>query len=420
MNNENEVKEEKKSEFEVDWENLGSLDDDQKMAITQALENPISIINGQAGTGKSFTIKALARQFKIEGWKVSLVAPTGKAALRIGGKTIHSWLEPKVEVLPNGDFRILGFSRKSFYFKEVLLIDESSMIDKSLWFEIFKIYDQSIHRDRKIVFIGDAGQLEPVGEGTPFLTTIEDEDFPITTLKNIHRTKGDNDIIEFADYVRNNKTIPSKPFNNVKKISKAEAIDIVYKDPINNQILSPMKGGDNGTDAINQLIQNKRKDAELISDTPLFIGKVYDNETNKYVDKTKFYEGDKVIVTKNYWPLEITNGTSGTVIGISTIYLDNKGQDDDWDGIIKNQRRKSVKAVEIQKEEDGSIIEIPLKWLEKNVDLAYSITVHKAQGSEYDKVFLFATQDQFMVRNKKLLYTAITRARQTVYVIRNG
>lgn len=417
MNEENKETEKKEPEHQIDFDNLGSLDDNQKEAIIKAFDSQISIINGQAGTGKSFTIKALARQFKIDGWKVSLVAPTGKAALRIGGKTIHSWLEPKVEVLPNGDFKILGFSRKSFYFKEVLLVDESSMIDKSLWFEIFKIYDQSIHRDRKIVFIGDAGQLEPVGEGTPFLTTIEEKDFPITTLTNIHRTKLDNDIIEFADYVRNNKVIPSKPFNNVKKTTKNEAVEIVIEDPVNNQILSPMRGGENGTDSINSLIQSKRRERELIGDVPVFIGKVYDNESKKYVDKTKFYEGDKIIVTKNYWPLEITNGTSGTIVGVSIIYLDNKGEDDDWDGIIKNKRRKGVKAVEIKKEDDGSIIEIPLTWLEKNIDLAYSITVHKAQGSEYDKVFLFATNDQFMVRNKKLLYTAITRARQTVYII---
>lgn len=379
------------------------LDSKQQKAFDNAMNNPISIISGFSGSGKSFTAKKISKALVAKGWNVSRVAPTGKASLLIHGQTIHSFLQPDCEEDKYGNPKIVGYLRETFDHNMALIVDECSMIDNELWNKIMEIWNNTIHENKKIIFVGDSAQLEPVGDGTPYIDAINKGEWPITFLETIHRNKQGNDISEFANGVRTNQHV-SKSFKNVHIGNIAQAINATLDNLYTNQIICPMKNGDNGVNRINKLVQEQRnlqKKAFNIIE--------WNNEQRRWLEGDReIFVGDKVVITRNNFLFDLTNGTIGILLGFASKRVFNT-----YFGIYEN-----IDGIKIKRDYDNKILFVPLSFAQKNIDLAYALTVHKYQGSECENVYCIFTQDQkYMLRDKKLIYTAITRAKENLYII---
>ena len=393
---------------------IENLAEKQKNAIKMAMENRISIINGYAGTGKTFTVFYITKKLQNQGWIVSKTAPTGRAAKKISGKTIHSWLLPVLEQTKNS-FKIIGFIKERFERKECLIVDESSMLDDKLFDKIMEIYHNStFNKNKKIIFVGDSEQLEPVGKGKPFINIIKNKNFPVTTLTKIFRTK--NDIVNFANEIRKGtKTI--NQFQGYKNVKKVKLEDVLSKFLLNYksfQIISPFNKFKNGTIKLNQKIQ------KILLKNETLRKKAF--KSYKWVEKNKklileediqFYLNDKILFTKNLWGTPIKNGTVAILKNIqqkTRTYL-KLNHEINW---AKDNRVLFLEDLDTKKE-----IEVPVEIVKTNCTLGYSISVHKAQGSEYKEVCYILTPDQLKnFISIKMHYTALTRAKKMVYIIK--
>lgn len=399
---------EKYSEFTRD------LDEKQTEALLKAMDsnNEITFINGKAGSGKSHTALKISEALNKNGWLVSRVAPTGKAAKRVNGRTIHSWLEPEVEEDQWGKIKITGYRKEYFSDKECLIVDESSMIDQELWNELMRVFGNSNHSiERKIIFIGDEGQLDPVGDGTPFIDHLANQanvDL-ITTLDKIHRQKDGNDIVVFANAIRDGITLDQK-FNNVAVATTEDAIKAVLNDFENNQILTPTNKGEHGTKLLNQEIQRRFNRTQKLIETKRF-EKTKEGKWTKVKD-IDIYSGDKIVVTKNHPAFGVTNGTTGiaTRTGHETVVNFAMGM----------MFRETVPVLYFTDDTTGEELFLTIKFCEMNLDLAYALSVHKFQGSQCKNIYFMATPDnKWMLNQKGMKYTAVTRAEQMVYLILN-
>lgn len=377
------------------------LDKYQNKALEHAKNNQITFINGYAGSGKSAVSLEIEKALKLEGWNIDKVAPTGKAAIKIQGKTIHSWLIPEIEEDIYGNIKMIGFKKDFMDQKTCLIIDESSMIDNEIWKYIMRVFNNT-QGEKKIIFVGDGGQLEPVGDGTPFINNlINNKDLTIT-LKGSHRQANGNDINKVANAIRMDKQIDFTP-KNVKNISRYEAIRMVMEDYEKRQYIAPMKKGESGVENINNQIQSLRELTEFAYNTVK-----WENINDKWtiVKDKDIFIGDKIVVIKNMPSLNLFNGTIGIIIrkGIKK---------------IMNYRTSMMEPklgfyLKVGDKEEF----ITSKLASKSTDLAYALTVHKMQGSEVKEIFFATTEDQaFMLSNKKLVYTAITRASENVWLV---
>ncbi|CAM9135420.1 ATP-dependent RecD-like DNA helicase [Mycoplasma marinum] len=383
------------------------LDTSQKEAHDKSIDNKFSIINGYAGTGKSVVVKMISNTLEADGWIVSRLSPTGRAAQLINGKTIHSWLEPIVKKVSNGQFEMDGFSKTMMEEKECLIIDEASMIDNEIWHEIIRVWNNSkTIIDKKIILVGDEGQLEPVGDGTPFLDYINKDTTPITNLKILHRNKDNAKMSIFAEEVRKNGRINrSQATDSIVFITEEEAVDKVINESL--QMITPKRNGYIGSLEINRKIKNKMHKDDL---EPVFFTYIWQQKPqSSYWDRvpdTPVHINDKIIVIKNMWEWNITNGTTGIFIGEEKIKLYNHGT---------KQYSKNKMCYKFMNPETKKIFYLPQNINTKiKLELAYAITIHKAQGSEYDSLILFLN-GQFV--NKKMLYTAVTRAKKLLYIV---
>ena len=374
------------------------LDQYQQKAFDMIKSNKISIITGFAGTGKSATVRTISEKLALEGWEISRVAPTGKASKVIGGNTIHSWLMPILEI--NGaKVKIVGFKKDSMEENECLIVDEASMIDDELWEEVKRVWNGSKHIERKkIIFVGDQGQLKPVGDGEPFLDNIQKSIFPLTELKTIHRIKDNNEIIDFVSEIRETGRIDiNKKYNHISFITKQEAFNIVSQNP-SIQMLTPLRNYAAGSLNINKNIK------ALVKTDHRYIFKtlVYSNESNGWINHTEVHSNDKIIIIKNLWEWDVTNGTTAVLIGEEKARLYNH---------IKKTTitRKCYKFLNTVSRE---YFYLPSnKTTRQNIELAYAITIHKSQGSEYNDVIIYLDGRKL---EKRMLYTAVTRARKSL------
>lgn len=382
------------------------LDEKQLIAFKNAMEHDISIISGLSGAGKSYTALTIAEELKKEGWKVSRISPTGKAALRIFGKTIHSWLEPQVEEDKWGDVKIVGYKKEALEKFEAVIVDEASMIDSELWEEIMYRYHNGIDGMRKLIFVGDIAQLEPVGEGTPYMDAIKNDDYPNVELTQIHRNEEGNDIIDLAHSIRFNKE-GKEEYNNVRMLSPLEGINKIKEDIHNIQAISPMKKGPCGTRNINLQIQEELLNERSLGEKVLTCLE-WNFAEKQWVEAIEIFIGEKIVVTKNNFVFDLTNGTVAKVLrkGKKRVLNLRYGIYEEIDGLF------------VERDYDKEVLFIPEKFALKNLDLAYCLTVHKFQGSESREVVFFATSDQaFMLKNQKLVYTAVTRAKDKLWVV---
>lgn len=371
-----------------DFEKLNHIkfDSIQAEAIHTAVNNNVSAITGGAGSGKTTLLKCVLYILNELSFKCYLTAPTGKAARRmsqstgIDATTIHRFLNVAYD----------SFTRKN----GVMVIDEFSMVDTELFYDLLVTMENCPIDFVKIIFVGDPGQLPSVQPGNCLHDLIESKTLPIVKLVKTFRQKGDSNIIDIATKVRNNQDfdfMTKKDFYVRETLSVADYKNyIVYffkylYDKYDNiddfysqvQFITPMKKGDIGVNSINEMLKN---------------------EINPSSGKKQWFPfdvNDKIMNIKNDRENGVFNGEFGrlTYVDNTTFTVFYKDLD---------------KYVTYKKELD----------VVTNFQLSYCSTVHKLQGSEFKFIVLVLPQDSLFV-DSRLLYTAITRGKETVIMLTN-
>ena len=377
----------------------------QKNAIYEALSNGVMILTGGPGTGKTTVVKALISMFDSMGIKSVLAAPTGRAAKRMSeatsteAKTIHRMLEmEKTQTLE------IKFGRnfKNPIDESVVIIDEASMIDLTLINALLA----AMKRGSRLILIGDKDQLPSVGAGNVFADLISSGKIKTVRLTEIFRQSEDSLIITNAHKINNGEApvlnIVDNDFFFVRReyekdIPKTIA-DLVLKrlprsygssikDQI--QIITPSKKGFGGVEILNNELQEK------INPPARF-------KKEKSSHGITFREGDRVMQTVNNYDIEWTkNGASGMGVFNGDI------------GVIESI---NITKNELVVRFDDRVVISDFELFEE-LELAYAITVHKSQGSEYPVVIIPMYQSAPMLMTRNLLYTAVTRAKRMVILV---
>ena len=375
-------------------------DNTQKAAIKNALTNPISILTGGPGTGKTTIINGILLALKELAEIPSsslystdppflLAAPTGRAAKRmeeitgITAKTIHRLLGLGIGENDATDLNELN--------GEILIIDEMSMVDMFL----FRQLVSSINETKHIVFVGDKDQLPSVGAGNVFADLIKSQAFPTTVLKQIHRQGDDSSIITLAHDINEGKN-PQELFKKTKNYSfiscpPHEVSHVVSQivqralakgfNPDDVQVLGAMYQGDGGVNNLNNVIQ------EIINPPK-------ENSKTLEVHDEIFRIGDRILQLQNNPEKDIYNGQIGKIL------------------TIDNDNSQKCMVADF----DDREITFSKKDL-FDLTRAYAITIHKAQGSEFPLVILSLTMQNYVMLKRNLLYTAVTRAEQNLVLI---
>lgn len=376
------------------WENTLQLqlNLEQKQAIQTAFTEQLSVITGGPGTGKTTIITVLLRILDAYGYKFSLAAPTGRAAKRMSeatgkeAQTIH---------------RLLGYNGYPGEFQhtadnpintDVVLIDEASMLD--IW--LMKSVLDALPPTARLVLIGDVDQLPSVGPGQVLKDLINSSVLPVTRLLHVYRQAQESNIIRNAHIInqgmlpismeKDKFAGPLRDFFILDRENPADTVQTILTvanekirslgfHPLKDlQILTPMHNGTLGTGNLNEKLQ------ELLNPN----GELLETKFRK------FKVGDRVLQTKNDYDNDIFNGDVGYVTQVMTdsLYVDF----------------------------DGKIIHLAGGQL-NSLDLAYAVSIHKSQGSEYPAVIVVIHKAHWIMLNRNLLYTAITRAKKFCCII---
>ena len=354
-----------------------ALEKEQLDTLWSLLDSAPCIITGGAGTGKTTVIQTLidcyAKHYSKD--NVLLIAPTGKASRRLAEKTNMPASTIHKALRKNPEDNYVYYANGNFLPHRLIIVDESSMVDTELMYDLLNAADIT----SKIIFVGDHNQLYPVGYGEPFFDFLQVLD--VYKLTKNHRQSEDTDILANADNVLNNKALFSGKGVTVKEITFEEIGDILvglYNADNSVQIISPYN---------------------------------YINvQINWFLKKGKsvFNVGDKVIMNRN--TKDYCNGDLGRVIevGKDSITVDIEGNQVE---VLYDNPSKVVEDTD----SEGHFIEQAAKNKETDVMLAYSITVHKMQGSEADKVVVFIPKDDRLM-TKRMIYTAVTRAKKELEI----
>lgn len=392
------------------------LDEMQKKAVQEAANHGLFVLTGGPGTGKTTTINAIIRYFEGEGAEIRLAAPTGRAAKRMTeatgyeAQTIHRLLELTGMPDEEREGQAVHFERNAQNPLEadVVIIDEMSMVDISLMHSLLL----AITAGTRLILVGDENQLPSVGPGNVLRDIIRSKAFPVVELTKIFRQAFESDIVVNAHKINRGEPVTvdnkSRDFFFLKRYDADIIIRVVialiqeklprYVDarPFDIQVLTPMRKGLLGVERLNAILQRYLNPAD---------GRKKEKECGSHL----FREGDKVMQVKNNYQLE------WEVRGLYGIPVDKGvGVFNGDTGILKELNEFAEMAtVEF---EDGRIAEYSYKQLEE-LELAYAVTIHKSQGSEYPAVVLPLLSGPQMLMNRNLLYTAVTRARKCVTVV---
>ena len=374
---------------EITYETGIAYTDEQRRAIDMSINNMMMVLTGGPGTGKTTTVKGIIKANQKKGRIVLCAAPTGRASKRMSEATgheaftIHRLLEFNGEGFQRNKDNPLGDNKNKF----TLIVDESSMIDISLMSSLL----DAIPRNMSLILVGDVDQLPSVGPGTVLSDIITSDKFPTVRLTKIQRQAEGSDIINTAHSINNGK-IP-KLRDSAKDVYafnltgtegefQAENLIKLYKNALTKysvmdiQILSPQHSGILGTDSLNEKIRDiVNKNGETV---PATVG--------------DFRVGDKVMQIKNNYKLGVFNGDIGII----------EDYDDENKTITVDFNSASIIYDETAADD---------------LVLAYACTIHKSQGSEYPVVILPISTQHFFMLERNLLYTAVTRAKEYLFMV---
>ncbi len=388
-----------------------SLDDLQRKAILTAATNGVTIMTGGPGTGKTTTIHVMIEFFLKEGLDVLLAAPTGRAAKRMTeatgyeAATIHRLLEASGN--PEDDGVSMRFQRDEDnpLDADVIIIDEMSMVDEFLMLSLLR----ALVAGQRLVLSGDADQLPSVGPGEVLRDLIRSNCFPVVKFEHIFRQSAESDIIVNAHKINAGEIVEkkySKDFLFVERNVPGEIVGAtvtllrdklpkyVHADTKDLQVLCPMKRGTLGVETLNKLLQQEfNPPREGVRE-------------KEYAD-TVFREGDKVMHVRNDYDLtwEIED-TMPSVTG--------KGVFNGEIGFIRSISFFEETMTVVY--DDHKVVVYPFRSLDE-LELAYAVTIHKSQGSEYPAVVLPLLSGPDLLMTRNLLYTGVTRARTCVTIV---
>lgn len=406
----------KKRISRIEKETGTELDEMQRQAMAAAAQHGLFILTGGPGTGKTTTINAIIRYFEEEGAELRLAAPTGRAAKRMTeatgyeAQTIHRLLE--LNGLPEGeqDGRAVHFDRNSENPLEadVIIIDEMSMVDISLMYSLLL----AVTAGTRLILVGDENQLPSVGPGNVLRDIIRSGCFPVVELKKIFRQASESDIVVNAHKINRGEQVTinnkSRDFFFLKRYDADIIIRVVialiqeklprYVDakPYEIQVLTPMRKGLLGVERLNQILQR-------------YLNPPDEKKKEKEIGQRLFREGDKVMQVKNNYQLE------WEILGRYKIPVDKGAGIFNGDTGIMTEINEFAETATVEFE-DGRQAQYSFKQLEE-LELAYAVTIHKSQGSEYPAVIIPILSGPRMLMNRNLLYTAVTRARRCVTVV---
>ena len=378
------------------------------------------ILTGGPGTGKTTTINTIIHYFAAEGMDILLAAPTGRAAKRMTeatgyeARTIHRLLELSGLPDENGSGSI-SMSRARFERNadnpleaDVVIVDEMSMVDIQLFQSLLK----AISPGTRLVLVGDVNQLPSVGPGQVLRDLIESRAFPVVELKKIFRQAGESDIVVNAHRINEGKEIAldnkSRDFfflerDNVQVIYKHMILLIreklpgyVHAGPFDIQVLTPMRKGNLGAETLNGILQ-------------AWLNPKTDSRKEYQSADTLFREGDKVMQTKNNYQLE------WEVVSRYGIAVDKGVGIFNGDMGIVRQIDEYARTLTVEFDEHRRVTYSFDQTSE--LELAYAITIHKSQGSEYPAVIMPLLGGPRMLFNRNLLYTGVTRAKGCVTIL---
>ncbi|MDE7435036.1 MAG: ATP-dependent RecD-like DNA helicase [Lachnospiraceae bacterium] len=389
------------------------LDEHQQEAVREAVRSGLLIITGGPGTGKTTTINSIIKYFELEGLDIFLAAPTGRAAKRMSemtgyeAKTIHRMLE-----LNGGMEGNAGFERNENNPLEtdVVIVDEMSMVDIHLMNALLK----AMVAGTRLILVGDVNQLPSVGPGSVLKDIIDSRQFHVVQLTKIFRQASQSDIIVNAHKINRGEPVSldnkSMDFFFLKRYEADVIINVVLQlitqklpkfvnaSPYDIQVLTPMRKGNLGVERLNVILQKFLNPPAA------------DKKEKEYGDRV-FREGDKVMQIKNNYQLEWeVLSRYGFAVDRGT------GVFNGDTGIIReiNEYKETITVVY----DEDKVVEYPFKLMEE-LELAYAITIHKSQGSEYPAVVIPLLSGPRMLMNRNLLYTAVTRARKCVTLVGN-
>ena len=390
------------------------LDEIQTEAIRQAAQRGLLVITGGPGTGKTTTINAIIQYFEEEGMDIFLAAPTGRAAKRMSeatgyeAKTIHRMLELNGNVQEQGNH--VGFERneRNPLETDVIIIDEVSMVDITLMHSLLK----AICHGTRLILVGDADQLPSVGPGCVLKDIIDANVCEVVRLQRIFRQASMSDIVVNAHKINRGEPVildnKSKDFFFLKRYDADVIISICiqliqqklpkYVDahPFDIQVLTPMRKGLLGVERLNTILQQYLNPPSV-------------NKAEREHGQMLFREGDKVMQVKNNYQMEWEILSRYGIPIEKGLGIFNGDM-----GIVKEINPFSESM--IVEYEEGKRVEYPFKQLDE-LELAYAITVHKSQGSEYPAVVMPILSGPRMLMNRNLLYTAVTRGKKCVTIV---
>lgn len=379
-----------------------SLAEGQKKALAQCESSPLSIITGGPGTGKTTIVSGLVHAALRAGMRVVLAAPTGRAAKRLSeatsyeAKTIHRLLR----LIP-GEREQVGKELDA----DLLVCDEASMLDLPLTVTLL----QSVPSGTTVVLVGDVDQLPSVGPGRVLADLIDSQRIPVTRLHEVFRQAEGSGIIQNAQAILSGELprpqpVPGAPPDfywievDDAQIAKERVVTLVHEripqrfgfSPLSDiQVLTPMHRGETGTVELNRALQAVLNPAASPTTPPTEQAM----EKPAGTTRTRFFIGDKVMQNRNNYELDVWNGDIGLVVG----------QDEEEDLLLIRFDDDRQVAYDAAARDD--------------LELAYAISVHKSQGSEYPAVVIPLHLQHFPLLRRNLLYTAVTRGKKLVVLV---
>ncbi len=390
------------------------LDIMQHKAVIEAIKHGLLVLTGGPGTGKTTTINTMIQFFKSEGMDILLAAPTGRAAKRMTeatgyeAQTIHRLLEVSGNTEEEGNINGFLKNRENPLEADVIIIDEMSMVDLALMHALLS----AIVVGTRLILVGDVNQLPSVGAGSVLKDIIASECFPVVTLTRIFRQAGESDIVVNAHKINAGEVVvPDNKSRDFFFLRRQDADVIIrvlitliqqkmpkYVGALQNeiQVMTPTRKGLLGVERLNQILQRYLNPPEPAKEEEEIGGSI-------------FRVGDKVMQIKNNYQLEWEVRTKYGLVVDSGQGVFNGDM-----GIVC-EINKYDKTLEVEYDEHRKV-KYPFEMADE-LELAYAITVHKSQGSEYPAVLIPLLPGPKLLYNRNLLYTAVTRAKKCLTIV---